>query len=127
MAPLSVSTPAGVPQWAKAVMKVSTTSGPVVTARAWLAMAGSGVVVDDVEDFHLGVIGQAPVGDVGLPAVRLGCSASKRFHDERGRFCGWPTTKPRRDRIRQIVDTAGTLATARSRARCSAMVAAPAS
>ena len=27
----------------------------------------SGVVVDDVEDSDLAVIGQAPVGDVGLP------------------------------------------------------------
>ncbi|MDT5369480.1 MAG: hypothetical protein QOC62_3911 [Mycobacterium sp.] len=30
---------------------------------------GPGVVVDDVEDFHLAVIGQAPVGGVGLPAL----------------------------------------------------------
>lgn len=29
----------------------------------------SGVVVDDVEDFDLAVIGQAPVGDVGLPEL----------------------------------------------------------
>jgi hypothetical protein len=28
-----------------------------------------GVVVDDVEDFDVAVIGQAPVGDVGLPAL----------------------------------------------------------
>ena len=39
MAPLSVSTDAGVPQRAKAAVKVSTTSGPVVISRAWLARA----------------------------------------------------------------------------------------
>lgn len=47
-----------------------------------------GVVVDDVEDFDVAVIGQAPVGDVGLPAL-VGQVGSKRFHDERGRFWGW--------------------------------------
>jgi hypothetical protein len=57
----------------------------------------------------------------------LGRSAQKRFHEERGRFCGWGTTNPRRLRMRQIVEVAGTLVTAGSRARCSAMVAAPAS
>lgn len=29
-----------------------------------------GVVVEEVEDFRLGVIGQLPVGDVGLPKAR---------------------------------------------------------
>jgi hypothetical protein len=27
------------------------------------------VVIDDVEDFYLGVIGQAPVRDIGLPQL----------------------------------------------------------
>ena len=39
MAPLSVSTEAGVPQRAKAVVTVSVTSGPVMVGRAGLAMA----------------------------------------------------------------------------------------
>jgi hypothetical protein len=39
MAPLSVSTEAGVPQRAKAVVTVSVTSGPVMVGRATLAMA----------------------------------------------------------------------------------------
>ena len=30
---------------------------------------GSGVVVEEVEDFHLAVIGQAPVRDIGLPQL----------------------------------------------------------
>jgi hypothetical protein len=30
--------------------------------------ADSGVVVEDVEDLHLGAVGELPVGDVGLPA-----------------------------------------------------------
>ena len=29
----------------------------------------AGVVVEQVEDLHFGVIGQAPVGDVGLPEL----------------------------------------------------------
>lgn len=34
----------------------------------------------------------------------LGASAQNRFHEEWGRFCGCGATKPRRHRIRQIVD-----------------------
>jgi hypothetical protein len=30
---------------------------------------GPGVVVEDVEDLHLGAVGEGPVGDVGLPAL----------------------------------------------------------
>jgi hypothetical protein len=30
---------------------------------------GAGVVIEDVEDFYLGVIGQAPVRDIGLPQL----------------------------------------------------------
>ena len=37
----------------------------------------------------------------------LGCSASNRCQDERGRFCGWGVTNPRRVRIRQIVEIYG--------------------
>ena len=42
-----------------------------------------------------------------------------------GRFCGCGTAKPRRSRKRQIVEVASTLATAVSRAKCSAMLATP--
>jgi hypothetical protein len=37
----------------------------------------SGVVVEDVEDFHAAAVGEVPVGDVGLPAVvgQLGAEA----------------------------------------------------
>ena len=38
----------------------------------------------------------------------LGWSAQNRRHDDRGRFCGCGVTNPRRDKIRQIVETAGT-------------------
>jgi hypothetical protein len=37
----------------------------------------------------------------------LGCSAQNVRQLDRGRFCGCGVTKPRRDKIRQIVDTAG--------------------
>ena len=37
----------------------------------------------------------------------FGRSASNRRHEERGRLCGCGVTKPRRDKIRQIVATAG--------------------
>jgi hypothetical protein len=46
VAPLSVSTEAGVPHRVKAVVKVSTTSGPPILRRARLAIA-SRVVVED--------------------------------------------------------------------------------
>lgn len=39
MAPLSVSTEAGVPRWVKAAVKVAMTSGPAMLRRARLAMA----------------------------------------------------------------------------------------
>lgn len=51
--------------------------------------------------------------------------ARRMWHDERGRLCGCGVTNPRRDRIRQIVATAGEQP-ARWR-RCQAMVSAPAS
>jgi hypothetical protein len=37
----------------------------------------------------------------------LGCSAQNVRQDDRGRFCGCGRTKPRRDKIRQIVEVAG--------------------
>ena len=54
-----------------------------------------GVVVEEVEDFYLGSVGQLPVRDVGLPEF-VGWAAVNRFQAERGRLCGWDSTKPRR-------------------------------
>jgi hypothetical protein len=56
----------------------------------------------------------------------LGCSAQNVRHEERGRFCGCGVTNPRRDKIRQIVEVAGTGSTP-TVARCAAIVSAPAS
>ena len=47
-----------------------------------------------------------------------------RRHDDRGRFCGCGTTNPRRDRIRHMVETAGTGCTP-AFPRWTAMVTAP--
>ena len=56
----------------------------------------------------------------------LGWSAQNVRHDDRGRFCGCGVTNPRRDRIRQIVETAGTgYRRPACRARWAAMVSAP--
>jgi len=55
--------------------------------------------------------------------VSLGSSASKRISEERGRFCGWGTTRPSRRKIRQIVETEG--ACSLCRARWWAIVCAP--
>lgn len=61
----------------------------------------------------------------------LGWSAQKVRHDDRGRFCGCGLTKPRRDKIRQIVETADATGrpppTGTCLARCAGMVSAPAS
>jgi hypothetical protein len=56
----------------------------------------------------------------------LGWSAANRFHDDRGRFCGCETTNPRRDKIRQIVETVGT-GEIPAASRWAAIVSAPAS
>lgn len=68
-APLSVSTAAGVPEVVKASVKVSTTSAPVMVVRAMLAMRRREWSSMDVEDFDAAAVGEAPVGDVGLPAL----------------------------------------------------------
>ena len=54
-----------------------------------------GVIVDHVQDLDLGAVGQAPVGDVGLPSLvrQIGFEPDERGA---GRFCGWGVTKPRR-------------------------------
>jgi hypothetical protein len=100
------STNAAAPQWVTAVMKVSMTSKPVVMSRAWLAMASREWSSTMSKDFD-GVIGELPMGDVGLPTL-VGHVGSDPFRDERGRLWVWGTTKPRRCRMRQTVYTAGT-------------------
>src|SRR5262245_28160198 len=87
--------------------------------------AHPGVVVNDVE-VYLGAVGQAQWVTSACHSL-LGCSAQKRFHAERGRSCGCAVMKPRRVRMRQIVETAGTVVMAGSVARWAAMVSAPAS
>jgi hypothetical protein len=57
----------------------------------------------------------------------LGIAASNRCPALLGRLCGWGTTKPRRTRIRQIVETAGIRGMLGSRCRWLRMVSAPAS
>jgi len=57
----------------------------------------------------------------------LGMAASNRWPADLGRLCGWGTTKPRRTRIRQIVDTDGIRLVSGSRRRWLRMVSAPAS
>ena len=65
-----------------------------------------GVVIEDVEDLHLGAVGQPPVGGVGLPAF-VGLLGGEGPPRRPGRFWGCGVRKPRRVRIRQIVETAG--------------------
>ena len=66
-----------------------------------------GVVIEDVEDLHLRIMASRQW--VMSACQRwLGWSAQNDFHDDRGRFCGCGTTNPRRDKIRQIVEAAGT-------------------
>ncbi len=108
MAPLSVSTRPGMPQCGEGRRKVSTTSGPVLTRSGVAGDGQPGVVVDDVEDLDVGAVGEVPVGDVGLPAF-VGQVGFEAVQDDRGRLCGCGVTNPRRVRIRQIVETAGTL------------------
>ena len=60
-APLSVKTVAGVPHWAKAWKKIAATSGPAGDAAGWAGHRQAGVVVEDVDDLHLGSVGEAPV------------------------------------------------------------------
>jgi len=87
MAPLSVSTQAGVAHWWNAVRKVSTTSGPVMVARAALAMARR-----EWSSMMLRI--STWVWSAGRQWVLSACQSSlawaaqKRFQAERGRFCG---------------------------------------
>jgi hypothetical protein len=84
------------------------------------------VVVEDVEDLHVGAVGQGPVGGVGLPAF----VGEFGFEAEIGAarpFLRLGVTKPRRCRIRQMVATDGTEARRRRRDTWNWMVCGPAS
>lgn len=61
-----------------------------------------GVIIDHVQDLDIGAAGQAPVGDVGLPAL---VRHLRLEPDERalGSLLRRGITKPRRESTRQIV------------------------
>jgi len=131
-AALSVSTLAGIPQRTNACWKVCSTSGPVMVRRGVLARHSR-----EWSSSRLRISTPVPSAScqwvVSACHRWLGCSAVNRCHDERGRFCGWGVTKPRRVRIRQIVATDGTAgwvavaALGVRRTRWVRMVSAPAS
>jgi hypothetical protein len=125
-APLSVSTEAGIPHRVKAFWKVLSTTGPVTRARARLVSSSR-----EWSSSMLRISTSAPSASrqwvVSACQRSFGWSAANRCQDDLGRFCGCGTTNPRRDRIRQIVDVAGTDPVGAVRARCAAIVSAPAS
>lgn len=101
----------------------------VGAGRDGACMAGDGqpgVVVEDVEDFHGGAIGEVPVGDVGLPSL-VGLFGFKANPRGAGTFLRLRCDESAAGQHRQIVDTAGTFGVPGSRWRCSKMVVAPAS
>ena len=109
---MSVSTLAGIPQRVNAAVKVSTTCGPRVTRRALAAMVRREW---SSRMFKISTSVRSASRQWVMSACQrsLGWSAQNRFHDDLGRFCGCRVTNPRRDKIRQIVDTAGTGSTPR--------------
>ncbi len=85
---------------------------------------GPRVIVDEIEDLHIGSVSQPPMGDVGLPAL----IGQRRFEpDERvvGRLFGSCSMNPRRARMRLMVETDGT--SVRRLERCQWMARGPAS
>ena len=52
------------------------------------------MVVDDIEDLDVGVVGEPPVGDVGLPAF-VGLFGGEAQVAALGRLCGCGVTNPR--------------------------------
>ena len=89
-------------------MKVVVTSGPVMVRRARLAMAGREWLSMMLRDFRAAAVSEVPVGGICLPAL-VGQLGFKAFPGRSGAFVSWGVTKPRRLRIRQIVEMAGTL------------------
>jgi hypothetical protein len=70
-------------------------------------------------------VDEVPVGGVGLPAL-VGQFGLKAFPAGERPFVRPGVTNPCGDRMRQMVDTAGTFGTDASVVRCAAMVSAPA-
>jgi len=75
-----------------------------------------GMVVNHVEDLHLGAVGELPVGGVGLPAL-VGELGLETPPGALRSLLGWGAMKPRRDSTRQIVATDGAAPRARPRRR----------
>jgi hypothetical protein len=69
----------------KLLRKLATASPPLVIRRASGGQAESGMVVEDVQDLHLGAVGQPPMGDVGLPAF-VGLIGAKHLPRRAGPF-----------------------------------------
>jgi hypothetical protein len=119
-APLSVNTSVGIPQPGERGQEGIDHLRAQSDAAGLCCDVDPRVIVEDVEDLDLAAVGEAPVGDIGLPAF-VGLVGA-----ERARFCGFGMTNPRRDKIRQIVEVAGTGSTP-TVVRCAAIVSAPAS
>jgi hypothetical protein len=82
------------------------------------------VIVEEVEDFHVGAVGQCPVGDVESPTF-VGLLGGEPQIAALGALVRLRVTNPRWLMIRQIVETAGLVPWRSSRWK--AIVAAPAS
>jgi hypothetical protein len=124
-APLSVSTPAGIPQRRNAVRKLVSTCCPVVVSRASEQTSSR-----EWSSSMLRISTSVPSANcqwvMSACHRSFGISAWNRIHDDLGRFCGCGVTNPRRLNTRQIVDTAGTDSWV-SRPRWTRIVSAPAS
>src|SRR6266508_4733772 len=124
-AALSVSSDAGNPWAAADVRNVATTSAALNAT----AVASDATSSREWSSSMLQISVSSPPASVQwvMSACHrsLGWKASNRTKDDRGRFCGWGVTNPRRERIRQMVETAGEAPW--RRVRWNAMVCAPAS
>ena len=95
-APLSVSSEDGNPQLAAAAWKLATTSAALNTLRASDGHQEPGVIVDHVQDLDLGPVGEAPMGDVGLPPL-VRHRSLEPDEGAPGSFLGLRVTNPRRE------------------------------
>ena len=123
--PLSVSVEAGTPCASRALVNVSTTMGPVTRRWAVTEIGVAGVVVDPAQDLDVGAVGEAPVGEVGLPAshwadrLGSGCRTSAAASSARP----WSGRRGAGSRCTVGRDTVSWW----SLARCQTIVSAPAS
>ncbi len=107
-APLSVSSWAGNPCWAAPWWNTATTSAALNTTRAAEATSRREW---SSSTFRISTGPRWASLQWVMSACHrsFGISAANRMNELLGRFWGWGTTKPRRDRIRQMVETAGEL------------------